>query len=657
MAACYAFILEPVREGNYAGTFIKAVFKFLSLCTNLGSEISEKTGLSKLFVRSVKRGNEEIKALTTKINENIAATDKRTKAARSGGDKSAKVSASPSKKPEPEAVAGVKRPRPIEVASAAQPAKRVASTAAPQASKESAAAKLGLVKKAGTTTPAAVPATAAKTRIVKPPTSTGGFLGLQSASKKPGTSNADAQKKAASGTATAKKPAPAPTPAAKPAFSFAETMANLSKEKEAEPKPKKKEEDNRPPETEEEKAKRLRREERRALRVRWKADFDLVEVRTFSPDPSEMSGKARNVRDVGNGKEKEGATLKKHMDMMDLDEDDDGQPMEQTYFEYTDPTLIDFSVVPEDERTRNYERYGGTQKVDSAEKAVQDNHEANTLMVHYLAKSDIPATPREPANPESGPPIETKQFGYPDETSPWLLERLRQNPPAPPPVANPIAGIDLQALLAKIQPQTQQPQQAAAPAAPMPDLSALQGIMAGVQQPAQQASTPQQNYGWAPPPAPPAATTESAPQSSLESILAALGANNGAQSQAPPAPPAAAAPPMFQPPPVPPPAPTGNPAIDVSALMAQLYQNAQQPGAPAPPNPYGAYTQPAATGAPDYNSHYAAQYGGNSNNADRGDQSQKRKWAGNESKKYTHPCRFWKEGKCKKGDACTFRHD
>merc|ERR1711939_1237092 len=142
---------------------------------------------------------------------------------------------------------------------------------------------------------------------------------------KPGTSNADqANKKPAPGTTADKDKKPAPkaaTPASRPAFSFAETMANLAKEKKAEEAPaKKKDEEKRPPETEEEKAKRLRKEERRQLRVRWKADFDLVEVRTFSPDPSELAGKARNVRDVGNGKEKEGATLKKHLDMMDIDE-------------------------------------------------------------------------------------------------------------------------------------------------------------------------------------------------------------------------------------------------------------------------------------------------------------------------------------------------
>ncbi len=96
------------------------------MCSNLGTEVSEKTGLSKLFSRSIKRGNEEIKQLTSKINENVAATDKRVKAARNP-DKTAKVTESPkSVKTETGAIAGVKRAAPSDSGNV-QSVKRVAS--------------------------------------------------------------------------------------------------------------------------------------------------------------------------------------------------------------------------------------------------------------------------------------------------------------------------------------------------------------------------------------------------------------------------------------------------------------------------------------------------------------------------------------------------
>jgi hypothetical protein len=612
--------------------------------------------LSKLFNRSVKRGNEEIKGLTAKINENISAANK-AKAAKAAV-KPAKVAESPKAiKQELDSVTGVKRPRPTET-NAGQPAKRVASGAVAPGSKNSAAAKLGLVKKASAANSAA-PAAATKAKTVKPPSTTSFFTGLQSASKKPGTSKADqAAKKPVPGTGTEKKgPAPAaPMAPVRPAFSFAETMANLSKENKQEQQPaKKKTEEKREPETEEQKTKRLRKEERRKLHVRWKADFDLVEIRTFSRDPSEMTGNARNVRDVGSGKEKEGLTLKKHMDMMDVDEEDDGQPMEQTYFDYRDPTLIDFSTLPEDERNRNFERFGGYQKVDSVERSVQDNHEANTLMVHYLVKSDIPPNPREPADPYTGPQIETKNFGYPDNTSPWLLARLEKHTaPAPSP------QVDISALLQVIgsgsAQQPAQPQQAPTPG--IPDLSSLHNIVSQVNNNAPQQQNAQQGFSW------PsmnqqavAAASNSGENKSLDAILAAL-RGTPSDEQQPAAP--ITAPQQYQQPATAAPAPPS----DVSALIAQLMQNTQSGSAAAP---YQGYSMPTVGGQDQgQNSYYGSsstsstQYGGSSNvNDQQGGNGGggKRKWQGNANKKYTHPCRFWKEGKCKKGDACTFRHD
>lgn len=116
--------------------------------------------------------------------------------------------------------------------------------------------------------------------------------------------------------------------APKPTFSFAETMANLTKPKEAPPTTKA--EESRPPETEEEKKKRLRKEERRKLRVSFKPDDSLVEVRTFVHDPEEEMGHddsmIRDVGDVGS----EGRMLKMHKDLDGNDDDDDsGNSVEQ----------------------------------------------------------------------------------------------------------------------------------------------------------------------------------------------------------------------------------------------------------------------------------------------------------------------------------------
>lgn len=78
--------------------------------------------------------------------------------------------------------------------------------------------------------------------------------------------------------------------------------------------------------------------------------------------------------------------------------------------------MIDFSSVDKEERERNYAPYGGGLKQpDSPERHVQERHEANTLMVYYTNRSDIPPTPREPADPYNGQPTTTLDFGTPPD--------------------------------------------------------------------------------------------------------------------------------------------------------------------------------------------------------------------------------------------------
>ena len=117
-----------------------------------------------------------------------------------------------------------------------------------------------------------------------------------------------------------------PESAPKPTFSFTAAMNNLTKQKEAPtPRP----EDFRKPETQEEKQKRLRKEQRRKLRVSFKADDELVQVRVFMHDPDEEMGhEGSQTRDV-NDSRGEGQMLKMHKDLELMDEDEDYEPPEE----------------------------------------------------------------------------------------------------------------------------------------------------------------------------------------------------------------------------------------------------------------------------------------------------------------------------------------
>lgn len=186
-------------------------------------------------------------------------------------------------------------------------------------------------------------------------------------------------------------------------------MADLNKPKEPAPA---KPTENKTPETEEERTKRLRKEARRKLRVTWKPDSQLVQVRTFTHDPDEELHLGDHAqREIGDVKG-EGSVLKLHRDMDDMDEDDDGGLREETLFEYYEPsgtllltvdlTLIILTLVAIDDLSKRAEHFvkrGGVQEPVSAEKEAQDHREATTLMVFYTSPDEVPSSPKEPPAP------------------------------------------------------------------------------------------------------------------------------------------------------------------------------------------------------------------------------------------------------------------
>ena len=79
--------------------------------------------------------------------------------------------------------------------------------------------------------------------------------------------------------------------------------------------------------------------------------------------------------------------------------------------------MVDFSVVDAEEIARNCTTRGGKVEIKSRERAVQEQRELTTLMVFYTYLSDVPPTPREPADPYTGDTSVELEFGRPsDET-------------------------------------------------------------------------------------------------------------------------------------------------------------------------------------------------------------------------------------------------
>ena len=457
--------------------------------------------------RFEKRGNEKTASWAKKI---IVEAEKVTKTKAEGvaKDKPAKDTAkeiikaestgSPKTKIEP--VAGMKRQRegPTTVG---QPAKKInpGSLAVAATSKQANVVTKRTVSNSGADAKAISSTVAAsKTKgqqVQAKPSSF--FSSLQSAAKRPGASKASTASVLDRDKSTTEKKtiaSSANAAANKPAWSFAETMANLNKSKEPEPTAKPK--PNSPPETPEERAKRLRKEERRKLRVSFKPEASLVEIRIFERQDEELADRDNNVRDVDD-KGGEGRMFKQHMDTVDIEDDDDYSPEydEVTLIDFREPSFIDFSAVEKAERERNYAPYGGGElKADSPESIIQEQHERNTLMVFYADRADIPPCPREPANPYTGEVPNAVNFGPPP---PEILQRaeavknslITQQSPAPmvPDVSALLKALGGAQSQQQAQPSPQQQKQDVGTSS----TSALESIFAKFANPAQQAQ-PQQ---------------------------------------------------------------------------------------------------------------------------------------------------------------------
>lgn len=610
----------------------------MTLFKGLTEDLLEKTHLIKVLVRYVKKGDAKTQFFAKRITSNAATATKERASETTGRTSAVKESNAPSptvKHTEPAAVAGIKRA--ASTAADGGPPKKIA-TAGTKANGIIAPKQTGTLKKPGASSesakPTIVPVTKTKTVVAKP---SGLFSTLQSAAKKPGTSimakaNQSATPSVGSraaektGTSSVQNSAPRST------FSFAETMANLSKPKEE--KPTAKLEKQTPPETAEQKAKRLRKEARRQLHVSFKTGEDLVQVHVFHHDPEEELGhdasQVRDVSDVGG----EGRMFKQQHHMMDVDEDDETAEESMKLIEYHSPKEIDFSNVDAEERERNFAPFGGGKlEPDSAERAVREYHEANTLIVFYADAKDIPPNPREPSDPYNGKPADkVKIFGAPEEKYAARAKQRRigqtqQSKPAQPSgtAGNLAQGLDLSKLSSFMSsPQYQQPN-TYQPAPSSND--AISNILASLKQSVPNQATPPPSlmggYGNPYPGAPPVPNIGQPQQPTMQA--------------------------------------SGQP--DLAAILAQITQN--QPGATRPPAT-GSYSynppsmipfQPQMQQPTMFENPERAQWregGGGSNGTWGNPQTQNP--ALNPYYR-TKVCKYWQEGKCQKGDQCSYKHD
>lgn len=170
-------------------------------------------------------------------------------------------------------------------------------------------------------------------------------------------------------------------------------LSQIAKPKEI-PKPKSPE---RAPETPEETARRLRKESRRHLRVSWKADPDLTQVKVFEHDTAEDKGRDKNMLRDARDNRSEGQMLKQRV--QDNDEEEVEEKQEELELRaWHDPEGVQEPVVPPEQRERNYVTRSGTRIVESEEARAMEDYESRELMAIYTSRAEIPDTPREPTH-------------------------------------------------------------------------------------------------------------------------------------------------------------------------------------------------------------------------------------------------------------------
>ncbi|KAK7408374.1 hypothetical protein QQX98_009470 [Neonectria punicea] len=172
-------------------------------------------------------------------------------------------------------------------------------------------------------------------------------------------------------------------------------------------------------ETPEEKTKRLRKEARRKLRVTWKPEAELVQIKEFQKEEAEDEGReVHMIRDAGDDRS-EGMVLKQRANVED-EEDDDDVP----YQPWLEPTATNLSNLSEEVRNKNFVTRGGIVTFTTDEQQRIAVREQRELMAIYTDPDDIPPTPKSPP-PETSEAPEWKTHYLPGNDPKFQEIQLR----------------------------------------------------------------------------------------------------------------------------------------------------------------------------------------------------------------------------------------
>ena len=173
LVVLYQFLADRIKESEFTGSLIASMLELIAQCNSVDASLLEKTKIDKILPRLEKRGDDQGKTLVRKILDNAAAATKKQRA--SSVDDAASVSKGGAN--------GVEH----------QATKTTGSSKGTSADikKGSDNEKKNLKGTANTkTTQSSSEADSTKVKVIQTSTKPSNFFaGLQSASKKPGTSN------------------------------------------------------------------------------------------------------------------------------------------------------------------------------------------------------------------------------------------------------------------------------------------------------------------------------------------------------------------------------------------------------------------------------------------------------------------------------------